>query len=166
MDESLALAMAAQAGMLAVDAGCTHPPVGAGSTALIGRRWSDVGRCVAEPSGGELLVAALRQRAEAAFGCLVNETYSASEATPLALPCRYGRLHLNSDWFLVAPIDADGAPVPAGVRSDSVLLTKLANQVQPVIRYELGDSVGHVRRAAANSGTCCDQYRRRVSTTS
>ena len=32
-------------------------------------------------------------------------------------------------------------PVAAGQRSDSVLLTTLANFVQPVIRYELGDSI-------------------------
>jgi phenylacetate-coenzyme A ligase PaaK-like adenylate-forming protein len=60
---------------------------------------------------------------------------------PLALPCRYGRLHLNSDWFLVEPIDAEGRAVPPGIRSDSLLVTNLANYVQPVIRYQLGDSV-------------------------
>jgi phenylacetate-CoA ligase len=48
-------------------------------------------------SGGELLTPAVQRRAEEAFGCLVNQTYGASEAIPLALPCRYGRLHLNSD---------------------------------------------------------------------
>jgi phenylacetate-coenzyme A ligase PaaK-like adenylate-forming protein len=92
-------------------------------------------------SGGELLLPTTRSRAEAAFGCPVAETYSASEATPLALPCRRGRLHVNSDWFVVEPVDASDAPVPAGQRSDSVLLTNLANYVQPIIRYRLGDSV-------------------------
>ncbi|GGG51975.1 hypothetical protein GCM10011374_13380 [Kocuria dechangensis] len=92
-------------------------------------------------SGGELLSAAVRRRAEAAFGAVVVESYSASEATPLALPCRRGVLHVNSDWFLLEPVDAAGRPVPPGRRSDSVLVTNLANRVQPVIRYELGDSV-------------------------
>ncbi|MBX7434702.1 phenylacetate--CoA ligase family protein [Mycobacterium sp. Y57] len=92
-------------------------------------------------SGGELLLPAVKQRAQEAFGCTVTETYNASEATPLSLPCRLGRLHLNTDWYLVEPIDASGAPVPAGRRSDSLLLTNLANYVQPLIRYELGDSV-------------------------
>jgi phenylacetate-coenzyme A ligase PaaK-like adenylate-forming protein len=63
-------------------------------------------------SGGELLTPAVQRRAEEAFGCLVNQTYGASEAIPLALPCRYGRLHLNSDWFVVEPIDAEGRPLP------------------------------------------------------
>jgi phenylacetate-CoA ligase len=92
-------------------------------------------------SGGELLLPAVRRRIETAFGCPVVDSYSASEALPLALPCRRGRQHVNADWFLVEPVDATGAPVPAGQRSDSVLVTNLANHVQPIIRYELGDSV-------------------------
>jgi phenylacetate-coenzyme A ligase PaaK-like adenylate-forming protein len=92
-------------------------------------------------SGGELLLPAVRRRAQAAFGCPVAESYAASEAMPLALPCRQGRLHLNSDWYILEPVDAAGQPVPAGRRSDAVLVTNLANYVQPVIRYQLGDSV-------------------------
>jgi phenylacetate-CoA ligase len=92
-------------------------------------------------SGGELLTPAVQRRAEEAFGSLVNQSYAASEAMPLALPCKYGRLHLNSDWFVVEPIDTAGRPAPSDTRSDAVLVTKLANYVQPVIRYQLGDSV-------------------------
>lgn len=92
-------------------------------------------------SGGELLLPSVRQRAREVFGCTVTETYNASEATPLSLPCRVGNLHLNTDWYLVEPIDASGEVVPAGQRSDSLLLTNLANYVQPLIRYEMGDSV-------------------------
>ena len=92
-------------------------------------------------SGGELLSPAVRRQVESAFGCPVAETYSASEATPLALPCRHGRLHVNSDWFLLEPVDAAGAPTAPGELSHSLLLTNLANLAQPLIRYELGDSV-------------------------
>jgi phenylacetate-CoA ligase len=92
-------------------------------------------------SGGELLTPAVQRRAEEAFSCPVNQSYAASEAMPLALPCQSGRLHLNSDWFVVEPIDAAGRPVPSGTRSDALLVTNLANYVQPVIRYQLGDSV-------------------------
>ena len=92
-------------------------------------------------SGGELLTPVVQRRAEKAFGCLVNQSYAASEAMPLALPCQYGRLHLNSDWFVVEPIEAGGRPVPPGTRSAALLVTNLANHVQPVIRYQLGDSV-------------------------
>lgn len=96
---------------------------------------------VAIASGGELLLPSVKMRAERIFGCPVTETYNVSEATPLSLPCRLGRLHLNTDWYLVEPIDSAGNPVPAGQRSDSLLLTNLANHVQPLIRYEVGDSV-------------------------
>jgi phenylacetate-coenzyme A ligase PaaK-like adenylate-forming protein len=92
-------------------------------------------------SGGELLLPAARHQIESAFGCPVAETYSASEATPLALPCRHGRLHVNTDWFLLEPIDAAGEPTAPGELSHSLLLTNLANLAQPIIRYELGDSV-------------------------
>lgn len=92
-------------------------------------------------SGGELLLPGARQRVERVFGAVVVQTYSASEATPLSLPCRLGRMHVNSDWFIVEPVDAEGGPVPPGNRSDTVLVTNLANYVQPLIRYELGDSV-------------------------
>jgi phenylacetate-coenzyme A ligase PaaK-like adenylate-forming protein len=92
-------------------------------------------------SGGELLLPSVRQRAEEVFGCTVTETYNASEATPLSLPCRLGSLHLNTDWYLVEPIDASGDIVRYGQRSDSLLLTNLANYVQPLIRYQMGDSV-------------------------
>lgn len=91
--------------------------------------------------GGEQLLPAVRRRIEQVFGCPLMELYSASEAGPLTLPCRYGEQHLNADWFLLEPIDRAGRPVPAGVLSYSVLLTNLANFVQPIIRYELGDSV-------------------------
>lgn len=92
-------------------------------------------------TGGELLLPAVRRRAQEVFGCVVTETYNASEATPLSLPCHVGNLHLNTDWYLVEPIDASGNTVSAGQRSDSLLLTNLANYVQPLIRYEMGDSV-------------------------
>ena len=42
---------------------------------------------------------------------------------------------------MVEPIDAEGRPVPPDARSDGLLVTNLANYVQPVIRYQLGDSV-------------------------
>jgi phenylacetate-coenzyme A ligase PaaK-like adenylate-forming protein len=50
-------------------------------------------------------------------------------------------LHVNCDWVLLEPIDRRGRPVAPGMRSHSVLLTNLANRVQPLIRYDLGDSI-------------------------
>jgi phenylacetate-coenzyme A ligase PaaK-like adenylate-forming protein len=42
---------------------------------------------------------------------------------------------------ILEPVDAEQRPVAPGTRSRSVLLTNLANRVQPLIRYDLGDAV-------------------------
>ena len=48
---------------------------------------------------------------------------------------------MSADWAILEPVGADGRPVPAGTPSVSVLLTNLANSIQPIIRYDLGDTV-------------------------
>src|SRR5262249_30049473 len=50
-------------------------------------------------------------------------------------------LHLFSDWFIVEPVDENNRRVPPGVESSKILLTNLANKVQPFIRFELPDRV-------------------------
>jgi phenylacetate-coenzyme A ligase PaaK-like adenylate-forming protein len=50
-------------------------------------------------------------------------------------------LHVNSDWAVLEPVDADYRPVPPGEQSHTVLLSNLANRVQPILRYDLGDSI-------------------------
>jgi phenylacetate-coenzyme A ligase PaaK-like adenylate-forming protein len=92
-------------------------------------------------SGGEYLPPATAAAIERAFGCpLINE-YGASECMSIAFGCREGALHVNEDWVVLEPVDRDFQPVPPGEASHTVLLTNLANRVQPVIRYDLGDSV-------------------------
>jgi phenylacetate-coenzyme A ligase PaaK-like adenylate-forming protein len=59
----------------------------------------------------------------------------------MAFGCTHQRLHLNDDWVILEPIDANGHPVAPGQASTSVLVTNLANRVQPLIRYDLSDSV-------------------------
>jgi phenylacetate-coenzyme A ligase PaaK-like adenylate-forming protein len=76
-----------------------------------------------------------------AFGATVRDQYGCSEFMGLATGCARGWLHVNADWALLEPVDADGAPTPPGEPSHTVLLTNLANRLQPVIRYDLGDSV-------------------------
>jgi phenylacetate-coenzyme A ligase PaaK-like adenylate-forming protein len=71
---------------------------------------------------------------------LVNE-YGASECMSIAFSCAHGSLHVNADWVLLEPVDRDYRPVPPGERSHTVLLTNLANRVQPIVRYDLGDSI-------------------------
>jgi phenylacetate-CoA ligase len=60
---------------------------------------------------------------------------------PLTIPCAVGRFHVNADWMILEPVDADRRPVAPGTPSTTTLVTNLANHLQPIIRYELGDSV-------------------------
>ena len=92
-------------------------------------------------SGGEYLAPAAAKAIQEAFGCpLINE-YGASECMSIAFGCSEGSLHVNEDWVVLEAVDRDYRPVSSGETSHTVLLTNLANQVQPVIRYDLGDSV-------------------------
>lgn len=92
-------------------------------------------------TGGETLGQAARARITQAFGAPVRGSYGASECLTLAWECAHGHLHLNADWVLLEPVDERGRPVPPGQPSHSVWLTNLANLVQPIIRYDLGDRV-------------------------
>ena len=92
-------------------------------------------------SGGEYLSRVAHRAIEQAFdAALVNE-YGASECLSIAHSCSRGNLHVNADWVVLEPVDRDYRPVPPGEPSHSVLLTNLANRVQPIVRYDLGDSV-------------------------
>lgn len=92
-------------------------------------------------TGGECLCPTTRQRLERSFGCKVRNEYGASEFMSIAWDCGHGSLHVNSDWVLLEPVDAQCRPVAPGVPSHTVLLTNLVNRIQPLIRYDLGDSV-------------------------
>jgi phenylacetate-coenzyme A ligase PaaK-like adenylate-forming protein len=92
-------------------------------------------------AAGEGLAADAGADIEAALGCRVTVRYLASEALALTSRCRQGLLHVNADWNIVEPVDDVFRPVPAGELSHTVLVTNLANRVQPLIRYNLGDRV-------------------------
>lgn len=90
---------------------------------------------------GEPLDKVTRKRLRKAFECDVFSTYSTSMTGPIAYECREHHLHINDNWVLVEPVDANGNPVKPGRPSDKVLVTNLLSYPQPVIRYELGDRV-------------------------
>lgn len=90
---------------------------------------------------GEWLGPIARQEIADSFDCPVRDTYASSEFLGIAYECPHARLHVNSDWVIIEPVDEDYRPVPDGVPSHSVLLTNLVNRTQPVIRYDLGDSI-------------------------
>jgi putative adenylate-forming enzyme len=92
-------------------------------------------------SGGEYLAPATRAAIERAFGCRVANEYGASECMSIAFGCTEDWLHVNADWVILEAVDREHRPVPPGASSHTALLTNLANRVQPIIRYDLGDSI-------------------------
>jgi phenylacetate-coenzyme A ligase PaaK-like adenylate-forming protein len=91
--------------------------------------------------GGEQLTGLQREAVRSAFGCPVRNNYGASEFFSIAWECEHGQLHLNDDWVILEPVDRQSRPVPVGAVSDAVLLTHLANHVQPLLRYRLDDAI-------------------------
>lgn len=92
-------------------------------------------------TGGETLGLAARRRIEQGLGCVVRNNYGASEFMAIGWECRFGQMHANADWVILEPVDAQGRPSAPGQPSHSTLLTNLANHVQPLIRYDLGDQI-------------------------
>lgn len=92
-------------------------------------------------SSAEPLSAADRARIQQAFGVPPRNNYGCSEGGVMGYECKQGHMHLNADWVIFEPVDAQHQPIPAGQLSDRTLITNLANRVLPIIRYELGDRV-------------------------
>lgn len=80
-------------------------------------------------------------RVAGALGGKVRGLYGGTESGYAAYGCARGWLHVLGDWVILEPVDADYRPTPPGARSHTVLLSNLANRVQPILRYDLGDSV-------------------------
>ncbi|MEV0387993.1 hypothetical protein [Nonomuraea sp. NPDC050643] len=91
--------------------------------------------------GGETLTPQARERIAAAFQARVRAAYAASECGFLTFGCARGWYHVNGDWAVLEPVDAAHRPVPPGEQSHTVLISNLANRVQPILRYDLGDGV-------------------------
>lgn len=81
------------------------------------------------------------ERMAQAFNTKVRNVYAATEAPFLSYGCEHHWFHLNTDWVTLEPVDENYQPTPKGEQSHTVLISNLANRVQPILRYDLGDSV-------------------------
>jgi phenylacetate-coenzyme A ligase PaaK-like adenylate-forming protein len=108
-------------------------------------RERQAGRLVMRPSllvsCGERLSSVGRVDVETTFKCHIQDVYACSESDYIAFGCHHGRLHVNADWMIVEAVDAAYRPVAAGQSSHTTLLTNLANRIQPIIRYDVGDAM-------------------------
>ena len=92
-------------------------------------------------TGGESLSPAVRTHVQQRLGSLVRNSYGSSEFLAIGWECAHGHMHANADWVILEPVDEHLRPVPPGQPSHSVLLTNLANRVQPLVRYNLSDHI-------------------------
>jgi phenylacetate-CoA ligase len=90
----------------------------------------------------EPLLPETRKAAEETWQAPVANMWGTSEAGVTAIGCFKGTgMHLSDDLVIVEPVDANGDPVPVGVRSHKVYVTNLFNPLMPLIRYEISDEV-------------------------
>jgi phenylacetate-coenzyme A ligase PaaK-like adenylate-forming protein len=93
--------------------------------------------------GSEVLTSETRRRIEAAWGHTPFDGYGATEAGGWLAAERtdHNGLYLYEDNLIFEVVDEQYRPVPAGEYGDKVLITVLTSRTQPLIRYELSDSV-------------------------
>lgn len=97
----------------------------------------------------EQLTARARGRVEQAFGVPLPDHYAVGECLLLANGCQAGSgAHINTDWAILEVVDENYQAVPPGELGKKILVTNLANTVQPFIRYEVGDQL------SIAEGTC------------
>jgi len=93
-------------------------------------------------NNSEALTDRAKERIQNAFGMHVMNNYATGECTFLSNGCPTDAgAHVNADWAILEVVDEEFRPVPAGTPGQKVLITNLANHVQPFIRYEVGDVV-------------------------
>jgi phenylacetate-coenzyme A ligase PaaK-like adenylate-forming protein len=90
----------------------------------------------------ERLLPQARERYSQVFGTPILDDYAMGECLFLTNGCvKTGGMHVNADWAILEVVDDKNQPVTAGKKGAKVLVTNLANYVQPIIRYEIGDIV-------------------------
>jgi phenylacetate-CoA ligase len=93
-------------------------------------------------TSSEVLTVDMRHRIGDAWDLEPFDIYGTTEA---AVPeaGRHGQVGMDilEDLVILEPVDDHNRPVPPGTPGHKLLLTNLVNHVQPLIRYELSDSV-------------------------
>jgi len=104
-------------------------------------------------TSSEVLTDETRRRVKAAWGDEPFNQYGATETADIAAEhkvCR--RMHIFEDLLLVEVVDEQYRPVPRGEFGAKLLVTTLFSRTQPLIRYEINDSV----RLSEESCSICD----------
>jgi phenylacetate-coenzyme A ligase PaaK-like adenylate-forming protein len=101
------------------------------------------GRLRIQPEGitssSENLLPEWRAAISAAFRAPLLDTFGSTEGLVGVTDPDDDVFSFNSDVCITELVDERGEPVPTGVPAARILLTNLANRVQPLIRYEIND---------------------------
>jgi phenylacetate-coenzyme A ligase PaaK-like adenylate-forming protein len=93
-------------------------------------------------ASSEVLTGESRRLIETAWGKILFNQYAATETAGIAAECEQHKgMHLYQDLVIVENVNQHDEPVPPGAYGDKLLVTVLFNYTQPLIRYELNDSV-------------------------
>jgi phenylacetate-coenzyme A ligase PaaK-like adenylate-forming protein len=108
-------------------------------------------------TSSELRTPEAAARIQAAFGVQPFDLYATTEGLWGGECERHEGAHLFEEDVIVENVDADGRAVPDGAPGARLLVTNLANRVQPLIRLEVSDAM------TLSAPTCgCGRTLRRV----
>ncbi|MDP1902582.1 MAG: AMP-binding protein [Rubrivivax sp.] len=102
-----------------------------------GQRMDDLGLKVAFVTS-ERLYDEQRAAIERVFGCRVANGYGGRDAGFIAHQCPSGGMHLTAEDIVVEIVDREGRVLPPG-QAGEIVITHLATQDFPFIRYRTGD---------------------------
>ena len=93
-------------------------------------------------SASEVLTGETCRRIQQAWSGRPFDVYAATETAGIAAECQvHTGLHLFEDLVVTEVVDSHDQPVPAGIPGERVLVSVLFSRTQPLIRYELSDSI-------------------------
>ena len=93
-------------------------------------------------TSSEVLTAHMRETIENAWGNVVFNEYASTETATIAAEDEgHHGMHVFEDLLIVENVDEFNKPVPDGEFGGKLLVTTLFSRTQPLIRYEISDSV-------------------------
>jgi phenylacetate-CoA ligase len=87
----------------------------------------------------DLLTAQMRQQIQTATNAKVFIEYGCSEIGTIAHEAENGKLYINSENLFLEVLDSKGEIKSSGI--GELIVTEFHNYLQPIIRYNLGDTV-------------------------
>jgi phenylacetate-coenzyme A ligase PaaK-like adenylate-forming protein len=93
-------------------------------------------------TASEVLTAQMREVIENVWGKVVFDEYVSTETATIAAEDEFHHgMHIFEDLLIIESVDEHNNPVPLGMYGSKILATTLFSRTQPLIRYEISDSI-------------------------